>query len=555
MRLLIALLLVLLSQAGRAAPELILINGRILTVDEQFTQVQAIAIRAGKIIAIGRSRAVLALADEHTRVRDLQGRTVIPGLIDNHMHLIRAARSWRNQVRFDGITDYDQALAEIAAKARELPPGEWITAFGGFIERQFLNQPAGFRLADLDRMAPDHPVYLQHLFDWGYANSLALRAIGIDPARPASPRAGLLPDAQGLPSGAVTLQTQQAILAALPAPTPEQRLQGASALIAALNAVGLTAVLDAGGFGVLPQDYRPFQQLDAQAQLNLRLHYLLQLIPWERGEDQPPEMARLERFRPFNGTPYFQPIGVGEQLYLRVQDSAARAANSSPAVQESFLRYARELARRGIHLHLHAVHDQSIRQHLAAFERISREYDLAPLRWTLAHADGISADSIRWAQRLGINIAVHSRPWLIGHRFHHRFADQAWEMTPMAALTAAGVPWGLGSDSLMVSSFNPFHTLGWAVTGTMVTGQRISHQNVGRAQALIAHTRHNARLLFAEHLIGSLEPGKRADLVVLDRDYLAIPADEIRHIRPLATMLEGRWVYLDRARAGTLSGD
>jgi len=539
---LLPLLFVLLSSLANAAPELILYNARVLVVDEAFSEVEAIAIEDGRICAIGRNFAVRALADDETHIQDMQGRTIIPGLIDNHIHAVRAAQRWRNEVRLDGVTNYEQALRRIEKKAAVLPPGEWITVMGGFVERQFLDRPNGFRLVDLDRVAPENPVYLQHLFDWGYVNSSALAQIGIDASLAGQKRRGLLLDDKGMPNGTVTLSTQQAIVKALPEPNETQRREGVRALLSHLNSQGVTSILDAGGFDTLPHYYEPFRQLAAEEQLSLRVYYLRQLIPWERGFGHPPDMSRLDQGAVIDND-WFRRIGVGEQLYLPVQDSAGRAANSSEPVKQAFRQYAQMLAERGIHLHLHAVNDQSINQHLDQFDLIAQKVDLKPLRWTFAHVDGIKPQTIDRLKAMGFNVAIHARPWLIGYRFQRSFGEQAMQMTPMRLLTERGLPWGLGSDSPMVASTNPFHTLHWAVNGTMVDGMVISEQTVDRRQALIAHTRNNARLLFAEHLLGTLEPGKRADMVVLDRDYLDVSADEIRDIKPLATMVDGEWVY------------
>jgi len=530
----------------QAAPELILYNGNIVTVDKRFTRVEALAVDKGLIVASGRDEAVRHLADSKTRMLDLQGRTVIPGLIDNHMHLIRGARNWRNQLRLDGVTSYQAALEKIAAKAAVSQPGEWILVLGGFVERQFKDQPGGFSRADMDRVAPQNPLYIQHLFDWGYANSEALRRIDIEPSEKGLQHSGLLLDDAGYPSGPVTRETQQALQQALPTPQGKAALADAEAMLADLVRLGLTTVQDAGGFGLLPAAYTPFALLDSEQRLQLRLYYLKQLIPWEKGFGYPPEMTRLDGYQPRKGSLFYNSVGVGEQIYLKVQDSASRPADSSAEVKARFLDYSRTLAKRGIPLHLHAVNDRSINQHLDAFETLAREFDLEALRWTLAHADGIRPQTLQRVKNLGINIAIHARPWLIGYRFHSRFGDKAFQMTPMRELSNSGLAWGLGSDGPMVASLNPFHTLSWAVNGTMVDGKQISHQTISRQQALVAHTINNARLLFAEDKLGSLEPGKRADLLVLDRNYLEVPAAEIRQIRPLATMVDGRWVYRHR---------
>jgi len=535
--------LLFLSSFSQAAPELILTNARILVVDASFSEVEAIAIENGRIYAIGRSYAVQALAGTETRVLDMQGRTIIPGLIDNHIHAVRAAQLWRHEVRLDGINSYAEALERISEKAGQSKPGEWVLVRGGFVEHQFLDQPDGFRLVDLDRAAPENPVYIQHLFDWGYVNSLALERVGIDASVAHQKRSGLLLDDDGLPNGAITRATQQAVVARLPDPTLTERQEGARKLFYDLNSRGVTTVLDAGGFDTLPDYYQPFRTLNDQNALTVRLHYLHQLIPWEKGFGFPPDMSRLKNAEGPEQSLWLRRIGVGEQIYLPVQDSAGRPAGASDKVKESFRKYVARLAERGIHIHLHAVNDKSINQHLDIFDPLTRAFNLRALRWTFAHADGIRPETMERVRDLGFNIAIHARPWLIGYRFQRQFGAEAAQMTPMRTLTALKVPWGLGSDSPVVGSINPFHTLHWAVNGTMVDGRLLSEQTVTRQQALVAHTRSNARLLFAENYLGTLEPGKRADLVVLDKDYMAVDAEQIRTIRPLATMVDGRWVY------------
>lgn len=325
--------------------------------------------------------------------------------------------------------------------------------------------------------------------------------------------------------------------------TQQQAQQQALQAMRDLSRVGLTTVVDAGGFDTTDELYLPFIALAEQADLPLRTLFLKQLIPWG-GRDLTPDLSRLKDVEFHSPSQQLRFVGVGEQLYMPVQDSAGRAARSSDEVREQFARYATELAEQAVPLHLHAVNDASINQHLDIFSQINRRIPLAPLRWTLAHVDGIQPATVERAKQLGINLAIHSRPVLIGYRFQSSFgAAKAATMTPMAELERQGITWGLGSDSPVVSIYNPFYTLWWAVTGRMVDETQISDMAVTRQQALVAHTRSNAYLAFMEDEIGSLERGKSADLVVLDRDYFSVPVEQIRAIKPLATLSQGRWVY------------
>lgn len=543
MKLQAGLLLLAMSATWQVnAADVVLQNGNILTVDARFSSASALAIEAGNIVAVGSDKEMAAHLDTDTRVINLRGRTVIPGLIDNHMHLVRAAQNWQQQIRLEGVRSYDEALQRVAAAAAKAQPGEWLIASGGFVERQFAGRPdAGFLRQDLDRVAPDNPVYMQHLFDWGYANSRALQAIGVDPAEPPD-MPGLLRDSNGAPQGPVTKRAQFLLEQAMSKQAGSDRLAHARQALMDLSRAGLTTVVDAGGFDTTDSLYEPFAQLDASGDMPLRLLYMKQVIPW--GEDDlSPDLSRLDGVAFGEGSEFFQPVGVGEQLMLPVQDSAARPARNSDAVKTAFLSNATELARRGIQLHLHAVNDKSINQHLDAYEQINKEFPLAPLRWTFAHVDGVQPDTIERAKKLGVLFAIHSRPVLIGYRFRSSFGDAALGMTPMKTLSEKGAIWGLGSDSPVVSIYNPFRTLWWAVNGRMVDETRVSEQTVDRRQALVAHTINNAKLAFMEDKIGSLEVGKRADLLVLNQDYMAVDAGKIASVKPLATMVNGKWVY------------
>ncbi|WP_315983765.1 amidohydrolase family protein [Aliamphritea spongicola] len=264
MKLPVSILFISLSSTAFSA-ELVLNNGNILQVDSGFNTASAVAIDAGKIVAIGSDKEVSTHINDSTVVIDLEGRTVIPGLIDNHMHLVRAAQNWGHQVRLEGITDYQQALKQIADTAARAKPGQWLVASGGFVERQFAGRPkAGFLRTDLDKAAPDNPVYLQHLFDWGYANSAALQTIGVNPDSPPQ-MPGLLLDGNGLPQGPVTKRAQFLLEEQLTANTKQNRLEQSRKALKDLARSGLTTVVDAGGFDTVDSLYEPLKRLTAKA--------------------------------------------------------------------------------------------------------------------------------------------------------------------------------------------------------------------------------------------------------------------------------------------------
>ena len=201
------------------------------------------------------------------------------------------------------------------------------------------------------------------------------------------------------------------------------------------------------------------------------------------------------------------------------------------------------IAAAGLPLHVHAELHDTIDAVLDQIEAINKEHPIKNLRWELAHINQINAPQIERMKKLGMYAAVH--PWAVinGAVMHEGFGDGAYDMPPLRTLQDSGIVWGLGTDGTAANQTLPFVTLYFAVTGKMVGGVKVNRQTISREDALIAHTRKNAYLVFQENNLGSIQPGKLADLLVLDRDYLTIPADQIRDIKPVMTMVGGRIVY------------
>ena len=250
----------------------ILVNGKVVTVDDRFTIAQALAIKSGRIVAVGRNEDVRALAGAATRVLDAQGRTVIPGLIDGHSHWIRAAE--HDELRFDGVTSRKQALDMLAARVRAVKPGDWIAALGGWSEQQFTDEQRGFSLAELDQIAPNNPVVLQAVYIHSYLNSAALEAAGIDEKTPNPQNGTIEKDATGKPTGVVRGAGGVAFVAAkIPLKDSEAWLANTRKYVAYLNSMGVTGWLDAGGRGMGARHYAPYQHLAERGELNARVYW------------------------------------------------------------------------------------------------------------------------------------------------------------------------------------------------------------------------------------------------------------------------------------------
>jgi predicted amidohydrolase YtcJ len=531
----------MISAAGLAA-DIILVNGKIVTVDDRFTIAQAVAIQGQRIVAVGGSGEIRKLAGGGTRVIDLKGKTVIPGLIDNHSHWIRAAEL--DELRFDGVTSRKQALKMVADRLRAARPGEWVAVLGGWSEEQFNDDPRGFPLAELDQIAPDNPVVLQAVYIHAYLNTAALKAAGIDEKTP-DPRNGTIEkDASGKPTGVVRGAGGVAFVAAkVPKVAGDEWLVNTRKLVAELNSMGVTAWLDAGGRGMSAAHYEPYRVLADRGELNARVFWTTIRQP-TTPEQMDKVVADIPNLKPFQGNDYFDNVGFGESGYAPLTTQLLRASsNTKPEDLAQLRRLAQALAERGIYFNTHVEMTEAIEAFLGVYEALNKERPIKGLRWSFSHLDQVTPEQLERMKQLGMTAQIHSRPLIQGVLMHRVHGDKAWDMPPFRRIQDSGIHWGLGSDATAVTTSNPFYTLSLAVTGRMIGGHKVNRQTITREEALIAHTRANALFLFQEGNLGSLQPGKYADLLVLDRDYLKVPADQIKDIKPVMTMVGGKIVF------------
>ena len=528
--------------AAAAAPDTLLLNGKIVTVDDHFAVVQALAIKGGRILAIGSSAEIAKLAGADTKKIDLKGRAVIPGLIDNHAHWIRAAE--HDELRFDGVTLRKHAINMLTERVRAARPGAWIATLGGWSEEQFTDDARGFPLEELDRIAPNNPVVIQAVYRHTYLNTAALKAAGIDAGTP-DPRGGKIEkDTGGKLTGVISGAGGVAFVAAkVPMFDKEAWLANTRKLVAELNTTGITAWLDAGGRGMGEEHYAPYRYLAERGELNARVFWTTIRQPATPAEVDTllPEIAQQ---RPFQGSDYFNNIGWGESVYGPVTTQLLRKdSNKKPEDIAQMRRVALAIAERGLYLNSHVEMTDVIEIFLNEYAAINKLQPIKGLRWSLSHLDQIDDSQLQRMKRLGMTAQIHSRPLIQGALMHKEHGERAWDMPPFRRVQDSGIRWGLGSDATAVTTSNPFYTLSFAVTGRMIGGQKVNRQSITREEALAAHTRNNAFILFQEANLGSLQPGKYADLLVLDRDYLTVPADRIKDIKPVMTMVGGRVVY------------
>jgi len=524
--------------------DLILTNGKIVTVDDRFAIAQALAVKDGRIVAAGAQSTVEAFKGPSTRVMDLQGRTVIPGLIDNHAHFMRAAEFWHQEVRLDGITSRKLALDLIRNKVSDSKPGEWVVVLGGWAEEQFTDEPRGFTRQELDAIAPNNPVALQLFYFRTYANTLALKQMGFDAMAGDPPNFKMERDAQGQPTGALNGGASIGLLRSkLGQVAREKAIDNAVALMRDLNKMGITSFQDQGGTGAKQAHIDAFAAAYESGRMTVRSFYNYYEEPVSAA-DVENLVGRMSKIKPFQGNDWIDLTGYGETLYFPLHDALLnKAANPSAEALALWQKLGVALAANSIHLNVHAQLRGSIEGFLTAMEAINKEKPIRGLRWTFSHLDQANAKDLERMKRLNVYAQIHSRPTIQGMLMFKVHGDQTYDMPPLRLIQDSGIPWGLGSDATAVTPSSPFYTLWWAVTGKMIGGKQVLKQTITREEALIAHTRSNAPFLFQEANLGSLAPGKYADLLVLDRDYLTVPPDEIKDIKPLITMVSGKVVY------------
>ncbi|MGH9145656.1 MAG: amidohydrolase [Vicinamibacterales bacterium] len=532
-------------RAQQPAPDVILTNGKIVTVDERFTIAQGIAVSRDRIVAVGTTADITKLAGPNTRRIDLAGKTVIPGLIDNHMHLLRAGTTWQLELRLDGITSRKRAIELLRARAAAVGPGEWVFNIGGWATAQFADDPKPFTRAELDAVAPNNPVALQESYYQVFLNSPALKAFGILPNAPDPPdfvKGSIQRDTSGIPTGVIRgdIAATRPVAARLPKIAPDRLEAGSQALVKDMNRAGLTAF---GVAGCNADVLEIFERWKTGGRLNVRV-FCIGGASAASPEQVDRSIKQIAQMKLFQGDEYIDHVVFGESVYTPLHDRMfAVKSDPRPEQLEHWRRMAMEIARAGLPLHVHAELRDTIDAFLDQIEAINKEIPIRNLRWALAHVNQINGSQIERMKKLGMYAAVH--PWAVinGAIMHDGFGDGAYDMPPLATIQSSGIAWGLGSDGTAANQTLPFTTLYFAVTGKMAGGTKVLRQTVSREDALIAHTRKNAYFVFQENNLGSIQPGKLADLVALDRDYLTVPADQIKDIQPVMTMVGGRIVY------------
>lgn len=533
------------------APDLILFRGRFSTLNRAQPEASAVAITDGRFSAVGSNEEVLALAGPNTRKVNLNGRGVLPGLIDNHMHIIRGGLNFNLELRWDGVTSLADAMAMLKAQVAITPAPQWVRVVGGFSEHQFAEKRLP-TLDELNAVAPDTPVFILHLYDRALLNGAALRAVGYTKDTPAPPGGEIVRDHAGNPSGLLLAKPNAAILYATLARGPklpiEYQINSTRHFMRDLNRLGVTGTIDAGGgFQNYPEDYQVIQQLADAGQLTVRIAY--NLFTQKAKQEKDDFLAWTKSVSYKQGDEYFRHNGAGEMLVFSAadfEDFRQPRPDMSPDMEPELEEVVRILAQNKWPWRMHATYDETISRALDVFEKVHRDTPIDNLNWFFDHAETISERSMDRIAALGGGVAVQHRMAYQGEYFVERYGARAAEATPpVAKMLEKGIRTSAGTDATRVASYNPWVSLSWLVTGKTVGGLRITPQRncLSRDAALRMWTENVTWFSNEEGLKGRIEVGQLADLVVPDRDFFSCPEDDIAHTSALLTMVGGKVVW------------
>ncbi|MBI3079711.1 MAG: amidohydrolase [Deltaproteobacteria bacterium] len=552
-------LLVLAGGAAGAAvdlgPDLVLFNGKIVTMDGRSSVVEALAVKDGRFVTVGSAREVLVLATPRTQRVDLRGRAVIPGLYDTHNHMLSTGIA-RRRVDLSRARSIQDVLDAVAARVRASRPGEWIVASGGWHEGLLRERRFPTR-EEIDRVAPNNPVYIPRGGHNAVVNSLAFKLAGItkDTASPGGGGVFVKDVRTGELTGHVIGEPAFSRILRLIPPLPQPELVEILREVTALyNAAGITSVIDPGLR--TPHELRAYQAAWQQGKLTVRVNAMIRIEP--RAISAEEAIRRIDQWWVSTGfgNDMLRISGIKMSLdggvetgymrepYAHFDDPQhPRGIQSFPT--EALKQVVLAAAQRGWQVGIHNVGDAAIDSFLEAMEFVDRQVSLKGRRFTLIHGMMARPEQLQRVKALDLVVtgqhALNYR--LTGGFLRYWGPERAARSIPFRWFLDAGLTVGAGTDS-PVGPYDPFLAMWGMVTRqTAAWGARGPEQRVTVAEALRMYTTGSAYVAFEEGVKGSIEPGKLADLVVLSDDLLTVPTDRIKDVKPVKTMLGGRWVY------------
>ncbi|QNA45918.1 amidohydrolase [Lacibacter sediminis] len=559
MKLYCSFLLLLLNIALQAQTkaDIIIVGGKISTFDDNKSQVQSIAITGNKIVMAGTNVQVMKLKGRNTKIIYANGRRVIPGLFDSHLHVIRGGRFYNTELRWDGVKTLKRALEMLKEQAQRTPEGKWVRVVGGWNEYQFEEKRLP-TLEEINEATGKVPVFILYLYGKAWLNKAGLERLMINTDSPNPPGGLIEKDSNGNPTGLLLAEPNAFILystlAKLPELTTAEKINSTLQYMSELNRLGVTAAMDAGGgFQNFPDDYTITDSLHKLGKITLRLPYFL--FAQKKGTELQDystwiNMVDIDQ----QGTNDINQInyhveGGGENivadaadfenfLYPRPELPATMEANLKPVIQL--------LVKNRWPFRIHATYNESITRDLNVIEEVNRETPLDGLIWFIDHAETISEENMMRIKKLGGGISVQHRMAYQGESFIHRYGKKAaLAAPPVKRMLEIGLPVALGTDGTRVASYNPWVALHWITTGKTIGGTQIMAYEhlLDRSTALSLLTSGGYKLIKENENNGKLQKGYYADIVILDKDYFSIADEQIPYIQSVLTVVDGKIVY------------
>ncbi len=543
------------SSEEQETADVIVRNGRIATVDATGSFASAVAIKGGRFLAVGNDAEVMAYKSDATQVIDVGGRTVIPGLNDSHIHVIRGGLTYNMELRWDGVPSLADALRMLKEQAQRTPAPQWVRVVGGWTEFQFAER----RMPTLDEInaaAPDTPVFILNLYARALLNKAALQAVGYTRDTVSPVRGEIQKDSWGNPTGMLIAQPDAALLYATLAKGPvlghDDRINSTRHFMRELNRLGLTSAVDAGGgFQKYPDDYQIIEELNRAGQLTMRFAY--DLFTQESGKELDDFQQWMKTVKPGQGDDSLRVNGIGEMIIYSAydfEDFQEPRPTIDDEIDAPFKEAITLFAKNRWPFRMHATYEETITHLLNILEDVNREVPFNELHWFFDHCETISPKSIERVRALHGGIAVQDRMAFQGEYFINRYGKEAAEQTPpIRHMVEMGVPVGAGTDATRVSSYNPWVSLSWLVTGQTVGGVSLYPETnrLDRTEALRRYTTGSAWFSSEDGKKGAIVPGQLADLAVLSADYFSIPEEEIKRIVSVLTVVGGKVVYAANA--------